>query len=339
MPWHVGIYTKLVAPPMQVCGGSIVSARVVISGDYLVGAGKRYRPWNDRMDEHAQKTDDDLALVIVASPFIINAYVQPVCLDFDYGLDKKHLTDGTAVCMGDSGGGLSFPENSSSGMLFYLRGVVSTAPKSVNENLCNIFTFGTFTHIGKHEQFIREVVRVGAAEPLSVPSTPRQPPPDTPRNPKPFPFPEFKTGGKPKPLPKVTEDYTNDFFEPGTSRSDDATDVDYTVKVIEENLGTQTSPTTGTQPSDVDVIRTGGKPKSSDLFVPGTSRSDDATNVDYTVKGLNLAHPQGLNLPHLQGLNLVHLQGHNLAHLQGLNLVHLQRHNLAHLQGLNLNYP
>ncbi|KAJ0169977.1 hypothetical protein K1T71_014583 [Dendrolimus kikuchii] len=61
----------------------------------------------------------------------------------------------TALCNGDSGGGLVFPATEHTGITrYYLRGIVSTAPK--NQAACNAFTITTFTEILKHEFFIRE---------------------------------------------------------------------------------------------------------------------------------------------------------------------------------------
>ncbi|KAJ0169890.1 hypothetical protein K1T71_014496 [Dendrolimus kikuchii] len=60
-------------------------------------------------------------------------------------------TNGTALCQGDSGGGLVFPD-STSGDRYFLRGIVSTAP--VDNNMCNKFTITTFTDVAKHLNFI-----------------------------------------------------------------------------------------------------------------------------------------------------------------------------------------
>ncbi|KAJ8705493.1 hypothetical protein PYW08_012539 [Mythimna loreyi] len=56
---------------------------------------------------------------------------------------------GTALCRGDSGGGLAFLESDR----YYLRGIVSTAPN--NDHLCNSNRLTTFTHIIKHEHFLK----------------------------------------------------------------------------------------------------------------------------------------------------------------------------------------
>ncbi|GBP36284.1 Modular serine protease [Eumeta japonica] len=63
-------------------------------------------------------------------------------------------TNGTALCRGDSGGGLVFPENERGVTRYYLRGVVSTAPN--NANACNAYAITSFTQITWHEHFIKE---------------------------------------------------------------------------------------------------------------------------------------------------------------------------------------
>ncbi|GBP33259.1 Modular serine protease [Eumeta japonica] len=63
--------------------------------------------------------------------------------------------DGTAaLCKGDSGGGLAFPEIFGGEKRFYLRGVVSTAPP--NKMDCNSHAVTTFTHLLRHEYFIKQ---------------------------------------------------------------------------------------------------------------------------------------------------------------------------------------
>ncbi|CAB3232241.1 unnamed protein product [Arctia plantaginis] len=245
LPWHVGIYRKTSNPFMQICGGSLVSNNVVISAahcfwnditkkqpasNYAVAVGKLYRPWNNERDVDAQKSDvkeinipslflgsaanfqEDIAIVILVTPFVYQTYVRPVCLNFDTNFERRQLvpnklgkvagwglteengnasqvlkvvempyinidtcintlppsfreyitgdkicagyTNGTALCKGDSGGGLAFADQELGVDRYYLRGVVSTAPN--NENLCNANTYTTFTKITKHEDLIKE---------------------------------------------------------------------------------------------------------------------------------------------------------------------------------------
>ncbi|PZC71575.1 hypothetical protein B5X24_HaOG212966 [Helicoverpa armigera] len=62
-------------------------------------------------------------------------------------------TNGTAVCKGDSGGGLAFPEMTGHVTRYYLRGLVSTAPS--DDLNCNTQTITAFTHLLRHQSFIQ----------------------------------------------------------------------------------------------------------------------------------------------------------------------------------------
>ncbi|CAB3232239.1 unnamed protein product [Arctia plantaginis] len=77
-------------------------------------------------------------------------------------------TNGTAVCKGDSGGGLAFPEREQGMDRYYLRGVVSTAP-NLEDQLCNDKSYSTFTKITKHQEFIKNAL----AEAISLKTCPR----------------------------------------------------------------------------------------------------------------------------------------------------------------------
>nr|WGN96293.1 setae polypeptide [Ochrogaster lunifer] len=127
LPWHAGIYRKTTTPYSQICGGSLVSTTVVISAahcfwsdvdkklpakNYAVAVGKLYRPWNDKQDVDAQKSDvseihfplrfhggatnfqEDIAIVILASTIEYKTYVQPVCLNFEYNFERRQLVEG-----------------------------------------------------------------------------------------------------------------------------------------------------------------------------------------------------------------------------------------------------
>ncbi|KAJ0169870.1 hypothetical protein K1T71_014476 [Dendrolimus kikuchii] len=243
VPWHVGIYTKITKPYMQICGGTIVTSTSVISAahcfwsdntntkppsDYVVAAGKIYRPWNDVNDIYAQKTEvmdikipilyfgssanyqNDLAVLKLVTAIAFNRFVRPICLDFNeethwnqlddasrkvagWGLKTEEgeaslvlkavflpigdldkcvnespvafkpyitsdkicagYTNGTAVCKGDSGGGLTFHRVENGVYKHYLQGVVSTAP-NYGLQQCNAFTWATFTSIMQYKAFI-----------------------------------------------------------------------------------------------------------------------------------------------------------------------------------------
>ncbi|XP_023949286.1 modular serine protease [Bicyclus anynana] len=124
LPWHAGIYDKLYEPYMQVCGGSLISTTAVISAahcfwtdtekklpaaNFGVAVGKLYRPWNNLKEEDAQKTDvaeikltpryqgsgtnyqDDIAIVVVVTPFVYLPSVRPVCINFDVLFEQQQL--------------------------------------------------------------------------------------------------------------------------------------------------------------------------------------------------------------------------------------------------------
>lgn len=129
LPLHAGIYRKTTRPFMQICGGSLITNNVIISAahcfwteidkqlpasDFTVAVGKVYRPWNNSRDVDVQKSDiseikiparfqgaaanfqEDIALVIVTSPFEFRTYVRPVCIDFDYNFSRRQLSVGAA---------------------------------------------------------------------------------------------------------------------------------------------------------------------------------------------------------------------------------------------------
>ncbi|KOB71019.1 Pattern recognition serine proteinase [Operophtera brumata] len=64
------------------------------------------------------------------------------------------LEPNSALCRGDSGGGLVFQERVAGVERYYLRGVVSTAPSS--NRACNTAPYTSFTALSKHEPFIKQ---------------------------------------------------------------------------------------------------------------------------------------------------------------------------------------
>ncbi|XP_048480547.1 transmembrane protease serine 9 isoform X3 [Plutella xylostella] len=72
--------------------------------------------------------------------------------------------DSKTVCKGDSGGGFVFPSKELGVVRHYLRGVVSTAPKSFDA--CNIGTITTFFHLSKLEAYIRPYLTLKSYTPV-----------------------------------------------------------------------------------------------------------------------------------------------------------------------------
>ncbi|CAB3222458.1 unnamed protein product [Arctia plantaginis] len=252
LPWHVGIYRKITSPYLQICGGTLITNNVVLSAahcfwsdlkkklpesDFAVAVGKLYRDWDSENDIGAQKSDlleiripsrfqgaeanfqEDIAALILKTPFVYMTYVRPVCVYYDVNFERIQLrpgnagkvagwgltsaqgtaanllqviempfinvdtcintipqsfreyitgdkfcagyTTGKALCKGDSGGGLAFPDRGLGVDRYYLRGIVSAAPRD-DQKLCNDNTYTTFTMITKHQDFIKEALAVSA---------------------------------------------------------------------------------------------------------------------------------------------------------------------------------
>ncbi|XP_073964032.1 clotting factor C-like [Choristoneura fumiferana] len=70
-----------------------------------------------------------------------------------------YWNEGKALCRGDSGGGLAFAESERSMERYYLRGVASTVARN-NTAFCNTESVTTFSMISRHEQFIKEYLRI-----------------------------------------------------------------------------------------------------------------------------------------------------------------------------------
>ncbi|GBO99067.1 hypothetical protein EVAR_70578_1 [Eumeta japonica] len=66
----------------------------------------------------------------------------------------KFSSESTALCKGDSGGGLVFAKTEERIQRYYLRGVASTAAN--NDKMCNTHAVLMFTHILAHEHFIKD---------------------------------------------------------------------------------------------------------------------------------------------------------------------------------------
>ncbi|XP_073963853.1 transmembrane protease serine 12-like isoform X1 [Choristoneura fumiferana] len=149
LPWHAGVYDKTFTPFMQICGGSLISTRVVISAahcfwmdreglqpasKYAIALGKIYRQWEKAMDTETHKSDvseikipvrylgeaghyqEDIALVFMSTPVIYRTYIRPVCIDFSPEFDKNQLQNSNSGRI--SGWGLTSADGSASPVLW-----------------------------------------------------------------------------------------------------------------------------------------------------------------------------------------------------------------------------
>ncbi|XP_025153740.1 modular serine protease isoform X2 [Harpegnathos saltator] len=127
-PWHVVIYEKDNADTYkQICGGTIITSKFVISAahcfyddnedkpynvsKYAVGAGKQHRAW-DADEQYSQKSlvkdimyrnrysgkrtllAEDIAVVKLVTSFVLNMLVWPICIDWRNMYEAKQLQVG-----------------------------------------------------------------------------------------------------------------------------------------------------------------------------------------------------------------------------------------------------
>lgn len=67
------------------------------------------------------------------------------------------LTVGTAVCNGDSGGGLVFPKSNNKSQ-WVLQGIVSVSPRRLGTFFCNTKFYTIFTKVGMYVEWIQNVL-------------------------------------------------------------------------------------------------------------------------------------------------------------------------------------
>ncbi|GBP60561.1 Limulus clotting factor C [Eumeta japonica] len=108
------------------------------------------------LDAEGKETQE---LQVVDLPYIdIKQCLDDAPFDFKQYITGDKIcagyTNGTALCRGDSGGGLTFAEIDKGEKRYYLRGVVSTAPQA--GQTCNVYAITAFTHVWRHELFIKE---------------------------------------------------------------------------------------------------------------------------------------------------------------------------------------
>ncbi|XP_077290819.1 uncharacterized protein LOC143914466 [Arctopsyche grandis] len=127
-PWHVGVYQLKNQVYEQICGGTIVSRKFVISAAhcfqqtpyedfYAVSAGKIYRAWDhEEKDKYRyiqrkiikeviipstyfgldNYLEDDIAVVVVKTPFDFYPQVHAACLDINNADLKANISQNSA---------------------------------------------------------------------------------------------------------------------------------------------------------------------------------------------------------------------------------------------------
>ncbi|XP_055851780.1 modular serine protease-like isoform X2 [Episyrphus balteatus] len=125
VPWHVGVYFNQNGRFKHHCGGTIISAKVIISAAhcfwdsesqntydksfYLIGAGKYFRDYykNERKAQFSNisqiavpeeysgadsKFQADIAVIIVNNPLIFSEFISPICIQWKEASAKSIKT-------------------------------------------------------------------------------------------------------------------------------------------------------------------------------------------------------------------------------------------------------
>lgn len=222
VPYHAAVYVKKLPKIFHRCGATIISQKVVVTAahcfysshnrqpnsKYVVIAGKFHRDYKTT-DPNTQESTiseiyihdsykdqdlfrDDLAIVILETPFIFSPVVQKVQVDLDFnqftsgrvsgwGKDESqmvlktlhtvsldvvdcghvNLTEkfcaggrGTTVCQGDSGGGFIAERDG----LKYVVGVVSTS-SDIYESGCNPNSPARFNRLAPYLNLFQKAKR------------------------------------------------------------------------------------------------------------------------------------------------------------------------------------
>ncbi|XP_047121969.1 modular serine protease-like [Schistocerca piceifrons] len=122
-PWHVGIYIYENGIFDQLCGGTIIKRKLVLTAahcftqstnpkDYMIGAGKYHRGWDikDPMEQRLEVESivikdtyqgsfrdyaDDIAIIVLKTEITISDFVRLACVDLERKYDKQLINGNT----------------------------------------------------------------------------------------------------------------------------------------------------------------------------------------------------------------------------------------------------
>lgn len=130
VPWHVGIYRTRGDEPTFICGGTILSPKLVVSAihcfwnrfesmtypenEFRVVAGKFYRKFNDYRERNTYQVlniakihhlpgynhrdglfADDVAVVILDQYIEYKTHIAPICIDYNLSYEEKFISPGS----------------------------------------------------------------------------------------------------------------------------------------------------------------------------------------------------------------------------------------------------
>ncbi|XP_049945982.1 clotting factor C-like [Schistocerca serialis cubense] len=122
-PWHVGIYLHENDGYLQLCSGTLIKRKLVLTAahclgksnnpkDYMIVAGKHHRGW-DIKDPKEQQLEvdsivihdmyrgpsrnyaDDIAIIVLKNEIRISDFVRPASLDLESKYEREQLSSGS----------------------------------------------------------------------------------------------------------------------------------------------------------------------------------------------------------------------------------------------------